>query len=115
MLAYLIVTSLLIPANLWAAITPHLHSEVTMRILHGTSTLVLLPLLWQLWVRRKQDFLPVNLLLAVFLLVMVFVNIWITAMGMGVKFGWPERTFLAIAISNVIAYFFVDLPLREAA
>ena len=36
-------------------------------------------------------------------------------MGMGVKFGWPEHTFVAIAISNVIAYFFVDLPLREAA
>ena len=44
MLAYLIATSLLIPANLWAAITPHLHSEVSMRILHGLSTLALLPL-----------------------------------------------------------------------
>ncbi len=113
MLAYLIVTSLLIPANLWAAITPHLHSEVTMRILHGTSTLVLLPLLWQLWVRRKQDFLPVNLLLAVFLLVMVFVNIWITAMGMGVKFGWLDHVFLAIACSSVIAYFFAEPALSE--
>ena len=46
MLAYLIAVSLLIPANLWAAITPHLHSEVSMRILHGLSTLALLPLLW---------------------------------------------------------------------
>ena len=46
MLAYLIAVSLLIPANLWAAITPHLHSEVSMRILHGVSTLALLPLLW---------------------------------------------------------------------
>ena len=31
----------------------HLHSEVSMRILHGLSTLALPPLLWQLWVRRK--------------------------------------------------------------
>ena len=66
MLAYLIAVSLLIPANLWAAITPHLHSEVSMRILHGLSTLALLPLLWQLWVRRKQDLLLFSLVLAVF-------------------------------------------------
>ena len=45
MLAYLVLSSLLIPANLWAAITPHLHSDLSMRVLHGLSTLVLLPLL----------------------------------------------------------------------
>ncbi len=76
---------------------------------------MLLALLSQLWVLRKQTLVPLTLLLAVFLQVTVVLNIWIAAMGMGVKFGWPERTFLAIAISNVIAYFFVDLPLREAA
>ena len=38
--------SLLIPVNLWAAITPHLHSDVSMRIPHGVSTLLLLPLLF---------------------------------------------------------------------
>ena len=49
MIAYLVFCSLLIPANLWAAITPHLHSDLSMRVLHGVSTLALLPLLWSLW------------------------------------------------------------------
>ena len=76
---------------------------------------MLLAQLSQLWVLRKQTYVPLTLLLAVFLQVTVVLNIWIAAMGMGVKFGWPEHTFVDIAIINVIAYFFVDLPLREAA
>ena len=113
MLAYLIASSLLIPANLWAAITPHLHSEVSMRILHGLSTLALLPLLWQLWVRRKQDLRFFSLVLSIFLLVMVVVNGWITFMGMGVRFGWLDHVFLSIAASSVIAYFFAEPSLSE--
>ena len=46
MIPFLVFCSLLIPVNLWAAITPHMHSDVSMRILHGVCTLVLLPLLW---------------------------------------------------------------------
>ena len=49
MIPFLVFCSLLIPVNLWAAITPHMHSDVSMRILHGVCTLVLLPLLWTLW------------------------------------------------------------------
>ena len=45
MIIYLILCSLLIPVNIWAAITPHLLSDLSMRILHGLSTVVLLPLL----------------------------------------------------------------------
>ena len=48
MIAYLILCRLLITANGWAAITPHLHSDLSMRILHGHSTVALLPLLWNL-------------------------------------------------------------------
>ena len=48
MILYLILCSLLVPANIWAAITPHMHSDLSMRVLHGLSTLVLLPLLWGL-------------------------------------------------------------------
>ena len=48
MIAYLILCTLLITANGWAAITPHLHSDLSMRILHGRSTVALLPLLWNL-------------------------------------------------------------------
>ena len=89
MIAYLVLCSLLIPVNAWAAITPHMHSDLSMRILHGTSTLVLLPLLWALWQQRRnlQGFAAI--LLAVFAVVMLVVNSWITAMGMGVDFGWP--------------------------
>ena len=38
MIPYLILISLLVPANLWASITPHLHSDLSMRLLHGVST-----------------------------------------------------------------------------
>ena len=52
-------------------------------------------------------------MLAVFLLVMVVVNSWITVMGMGVRFGWLDHIFLAIACSSVIAYFFAEPSLSE--
>ena len=84
-----------------------------MRILHGLSTLVLLPLLFQLWARRKQDLRLFSLFLAVFLAVMVVVNAWITFMGMGVRFGWLDHVFLAIASASVIAYFFAEPSLSE--
>ena len=51
---YLIFSSLLIPVNLWAAITPHLHSDLSMKLLHATSTLILLPLLANLLIQRKH-------------------------------------------------------------
>ena len=54
MIAYLVFCSLLIPANLWAAITPHLHSDLSMRVLHGMSTLALLPMLLSLWHGRHD-------------------------------------------------------------
>ena len=108
MLAYLVLSSLLIPANLWAAITPHLHSDLSMRVLHGLSTLVLLPLLVALWRQRHRDLRLAALVLGVFLIVMVAVNLWITAMGMGVQFGWLDHVFLAIACSCVLTYFFFE-------
>ena len=83
MIAYLLVSSLLIPANAWAAITPHLHSDLSMRVLHGLSTMVLLPLLLALWNDRRELRLLPALVLAVFTIVMVLVNSWITAMGIG--------------------------------
>ena len=47
------------------------------------------------------------------LLVMVEVNSWITFMGMGVRFGWLDHIFLAIACSSVIVYFFAEPSLSE--
>ena len=37
MIPFLVFCSLLIPVNLWAAITPHMHSDVSMRILHTAA------------------------------------------------------------------------------
>ena len=113
MLAYLIAVSLLIPANLWAAIAEHTHTDLSMRILHGLSSMVLIPLLWQLWVRRSQDLRLLNAGLAVFLIVLVVVNIWVTVEGMKIPFGWLDHIFLAIACSSVIAYFFAEPSLSE--
>ena len=87
MVFYLIFCSLLIPVNLWAAITPHLHSDLSMQILHATSTLVLLPLLASLWIQRKQLNQLTGFILSIFLCVIVVINNWIAFVGMGVRNG----------------------------
>lgn len=76
-----------------------------MRILHGVCTVVLVPLLWDLW--RKRKFLqPVfTLILAIFCVVMLTVNAWITAMGMGVEMGWLDHLFLALSEISVVTFF----------
>ena len=108
MISYLVLCSLLIPVNLWAAITPHLHSDVSMRILHGASTLMLLPLLITLWNDRRQLQVIPAIVMAVFAIVMVVVNSWITAMGMGVEFGWLDHVLLAAAEVSVVAFFLLE-------
>ena len=112
MLAYLIATSLLIPANLWAAITPHMHSDVSMRILHGVCTAVLIPLLWKLWDQRRLLRPLPALVLAIFATVMVVVNSWIAAMGMGVEFGWLDHLLLALS-EVALTVFFLIAPESE--
>ena len=108
MIPFLIVVSLLVPSNLWAAITPHLHSDLSMRVLHGLSTLVLLPLLWTLWTDRSQLMRLPALVLAVFGVVMVLVNSWITTMGMGVQFGWLDHLLLVLAQISVLLFFLLE-------
>jgi len=108
MIAYLVFCSLLIPANLWAAITPHLHSDLSMRVLHGIATVALLPLLVVLW-RQRRHLQPVAaLVLGVFAVVLVIVNSWITAMGMGVEFGWLDHVLLALANISVLVFFLLQ-------
>ena len=99
MIAYLVFCSLLIPANLWAAITPHLHSDLSMRVLHGIATVALMPLLLALWQQRRHLQPVAALVLGVFAVVLVIVNSWITAMGMGVEFGWLDHVLLALSTS----------------
>ena len=113
MIVFLIFCSFLIPLNLWAAITPHIHSDLSMRILHGVCTVVLVPLLWALW--RKRKFLqPVfTLILAIFCVVMLTVNAWITAMGMGVEMGWLDHLFLDLSEISVVTFFLLKPELAS--
>ena len=108
MIAYLILISLLVPANLWASITPHLHTDLSMRLLHGVSTVVLLPPLVSMWRQRRQIQRLPALLLASFAMVLVVVNSKITAMGMGVEYGWVDHLFLAIACLAVLSFYLLS-------
>lgn len=105
---YLLLAALLVPINIWAAITPHLHSVLSMRVLHLTSSLILVPPLLSLWLERGR--LNPRLLAAiyaVFLVVMLVVNLWITAMGMGVQFGWLDHLLLSLAAASLVAYYLI--------
>ena len=108
MIPYLILISLLVPANLWASITPHLHSDLSMRLLHGVSTLVLMPPLFSMWRQRRQIQRLPALLLASFSLVLIVVNTHIAAVGMGVRYGWIDHLFLAIASLAVLAFYLLN-------
>lgn len=113
MIAYLIVVSLLVPSNLWAAITPHLHSDLSMRLLHGISTAVLLPPLWSLWQQRQRVQKLPAVLLSSFAVVLVVVNCQITLEGMGVQYGWVDHLFLAIACVAVLGFYLLSEPEPE--
>ena len=105
---YLLLLAFLVPVNIWAAITPHLHSELSMRILHLVSSAVLLPPLFGIWMRRGSLAVrPLALVFAVFLVVMLVVNLWISWMGMGVEKGWLDHLFLSLASASVIAFYFM--------
>ena len=108
MITYLLLTSLLIPVNIWAAINSHTHSELSMRILHAVSVLVLLPLMLSLWRDRGVIQQLPAILLAAFLSVMVVVNLNIAARGMGVEFGWIDHLFLALAALSVEVYYLLE-------
>ena len=108
MIPYLLLTSLLIPVNIWAAITPHLHSDISMRILHAVSVLVLLPLLNSLWMDRQKISKVPAIILAVFTTILAVVNIQISAQGMGVQYGWVDHLMLAVAAFSVEIYFLAE-------
>ena len=79
-----------------------------MRLLHGVSTVVLVPPLFSMWRQRRQIQRLPALLLASFAVVLVVVNSKITAMGMGVEYGWVDHLFLAIACMAVLAYYLLN-------
>lgn len=105
LLAYLLICALLIPVNLWAAITPHLHSDLSMRILHGISSAALVPLLVAIPKEWRSLHKVVALITAIFFVVMLAVNVWITAHGMGVAYGWLDHVMLSLASASVLVFF----------
>ena len=108
MITYLILTSLLIPVNTWASINAHTHSDLSMRILHGVSVLVLMPLLLSLWRDRRIIQKFPGIVLTAFLVVMVVVNVSIAYQGMGVKYGWIDHLFLALGALSVEVYYLLE-------
>jgi hypothetical protein len=109
MVVYLLIVALFIPLNLWASITPHLHSDLSMRVLHGASVAVLLPalvdLLHDLIATRVPPRRVLQLVLAIFLTTLAAVNLWIMQAGMGVEKGWLDHLFLSLAMASVIAFY----------
>ena len=108
MITYLMLTSLLIPVIIWAAINAHTHSDLSMRILHGVSVLVLLPLLLSLWRDRRVIQTFPAIVLTSFVVVMMVVNVTIAYQGMGVDFGWIDHLLLALAALSVEAYYLLE-------
>lgn len=105
LLAYLVISALLIPINLWAAITPHLHTDLSMRILHGVSSAALVPLLVTISREWRSLQKLIALFTAIFFVVMLVVNVWITANGMGVDYGWLDHVLLSCASASVLVFF----------
>lgn len=106
---YLLITALFLPANLWAAVTPHLHNDLSMRLLHGASVMVLLPA----WVDLLRDLQHTRhrlqnlcqLLLGLYLAILTVVNLWIFTAGMGVEMGWLNHLLLGLAMVCVITFY----------
>ena len=70
--------------------------------------MVLLPPLVSMWHQRRQIQRLPALLLASFAVVLVVVNSKITAMGMGVEYGWVDHLFLAIACLAVLSFYLLS-------
>jgi hypothetical protein len=89
----------LIPLNLMAAIFSHSHNDVSMRILHGYTSIGLLPgLVGAAFLCRKQAYLIFPVVL---LMVNVFclpVNTWISVKGMGIPYGKQFHVLIAALI-----------------
>ena len=98
----------LVPLNLLAAAFTHSHSDTSMRMLHGYSSLGLLIGVYSC---VTLIFIQLNLarkLLASFLLtiniILLYINTWITVKGMDIPYGRLFHVLLAIILTvNFVA------------
>lgn len=93
----------LVPLNLLGALFPHSHSEVSMRILHGyTSIEIIFGILSTISLLKYFSIKVPRFVFFVLLAINIwalYVNSWIALNGMGIPYGRLFHIFIAILIS----------------
>ena len=96
-------TGALVPLNLLGALFVHSHSEASMRILHGYTSLgIVFGVLSTFTLLRNSSFKGSRFVFLIFLAINIwalYVNTWIALEGMGIPYGRLFHVFLAILIS----------------
>ena len=101
--------SALVPLNILAAFFAHEHSDASMRILHGYTSIGLVIGIFSAFsifmnIRSKFKKIRVFVPLLIINLWAFYVNTWVAINGMGIPYGKQFHIFLAILI---IANYFV--------
>ena len=99
----------LVPLNILAAFFEHEHSDASMRILHGYTSIGLVIGIFSAFsifinIRSKLKKIRVFVPLLIINLWAFYVNTWVAIYGMGIPYGKQFHIFLAILI---IANYFV--------
>ena len=99
----------LVPLNILAAFFAHEHSDASMRILHGYTSIGLVIGIFSAFsifmnIRSKFKKIRVFIPLLIINLWSFYVNTWVAINGMGIPYGKQFHIFLAILI---IANYFV--------
>ena len=99
----------LVPLNILAAFFAHEHSDASMRILHGYTSIGLVIGIFSAFsifmnIRSKFKKIRVFIPLLIINLWAFYVNTWVAINGMGIPYGKQFHIFLAILI---IANYFV--------
>ena len=99
----------LVPLNILAAFFAHEHSDASMRILHGYTSIGLIIGIFSAFsifmnIRSKFKKIRVFVPLLIINLWAFYVNTWVAINGMGIPYGKQFHIFLAILI---IANYFV--------
>ena len=99
----------LVPLNILAAFFAHEHSDASMRILHGYTSIGLVIGIFSAFsifmnIRSKFKKIRVFVPLLIINLWAFYVNTWVAINGMGISYGKQFHIFLAILI---IANYFV--------
>ena len=97
----------LVPLNILAAFFAHEHSDASMRILHGYTSIGLVIGIFSAFsifmnIRSKFKKIRVFVPLLIINLWAFYVNTWVAINGMGIPYGKQFHIFLAILILSLI-------------